>query len=118
MEGTDVILLSPGKAAKVEAADVKLEGKIAFARRYSQGAFRLALVTTNSALASVGGWTLSGTGPVAVEIRDGGVTCEAGGQKREITLTAPAGVTGGAVTVNGKTVSVTWKNQAAAIRLP
>jgi hypothetical protein len=118
MEGADVILLSPGKTASVEAADVKLEGEIAFARRYSQGALRLALVTTNSTLASAGGWTLKGTGPVAVDIRDGGVTCEAGGPKRKITLTAPAGATESAISINGKPVSVTWKNHVAVIRIP
>lgn len=90
MEGTDVLLVSPGKPATASDGGIALQGEVAFARRNSDGTLRLALVKDEGAV-SVDGWKLAGTGPVAIEIKGGTARGESDGPARSITVTGPGG---------------------------
>jgi len=67
VEGTDVVLLSPGKAASGTDGDVRLTGEPAFARRHNEGALRSAALKTVHLALGEGG--LSNSGPAAVNIK-------------------------------------------------
>lgn len=78
MEGTDIIILSPGKAAEAGDADVNLSGEIVYARKYTNGAIRLAVVQ-GQGVAQAGGVTLTSAVPAAVDVREGGIIGETAG---------------------------------------
>ncbi len=78
MEGTDTIILSPGKATDAGEGDVNLSGEIAFVRKYTNGAIRLAVLQGQGA-AQAGGVTLTAAVPAAVDVREGGIIGETAG---------------------------------------
>ncbi len=117
VEGTDVVLLSPGKPAEVATADFSLSGEIAIARRYAEGRVRLAVV--KAAQATLGGWGLNAPGPVAVEIAGRSLQGESNGAEAQtVVLTLPEDYGEALVTVDGKEVAATREGRALTLNLP
>ena len=100
MEGTDVILLSPGKAQEVTSGDFHLAGEMALARKYNDGKLRLASIKAGQA--AVGEWKLNSPGPAAVEIAGTDVRGESSGEAQKLVLTLPETYGEALVTLDGK----------------
>jgi len=104
IEGKDVVLLSPGEAATVTSGAMRLEGETAFARRYQDGALRLAVVQ-GRCVASIGDWALSGNGPAAIEVKGKQIIGECDGDARVATIALPMAYGTAVVTLDGKRVA-------------
>jgi hypothetical protein len=114
MEGTDYVLFAPKAPGAIAVKDVKLAGEIAFARRYANGAIRLAVLRGDAA-ATLGAYTLRSTGPAAVEIVNGAVTGESSGDAHAIRLTVP---TPGPATLDGKPYTPARDGQTLVFTMP
>ncbi|OPZ84390.1 MAG: hypothetical protein BWY76_01858 [bacterium ADurb.Bin429] len=119
MEGVDLVLLSPGKAATAEAEGVALTGEIAFARRYTNRTLRL-VVLKGAGEAHMNGWKLSANGPTAVEVKNGTLTGESSGDAHEAVITLPAGAEYGQLkaTLDDKPFPTQVNGLAVTLRLP
>jgi len=118
MEGLDVLLLSPGKAATVTEQGARLSGEVVFARKYANGALRLALLRGNDASASLNGWGIASAGTVAVEIAGTTVTGETDGPAQTVTITAPANSGPAAAQLDGKPLAVKRDKDVLTIAIP
>jgi len=118
MEGTDVVLLSPGKAATVTVGDVRLAGEIAFARRYTDGGIRLAVVKGAEATAAVGPWELRSNGPVAVAVKGKAVTGESSGEAHVVQIALPPTYGTAVVTLDGKPIAARRNKGLLALDVP
>ena len=121
MEGTDVVLLSPGKPAMVTSGDVQLTGEIAFARRYNNGIFRLAVVKGAGASAASGEWKVQSDGPVALTINGATVNGESSGDAHTVLIRLPINYTTASVTLDGKPLeimAVKWETLNLSLNLP
>jgi hypothetical protein len=88
MEGTDYLILSPGKPTELLQNGVSLSGEIAYARLYDNGAIRLA-VLQGKGQAEAGGYLLSAAIPASLEIAAAGLTGESSAAGT-VTITLPA----------------------------
>jgi hypothetical protein len=118
MEGTDVVLLSPGKAASITNGDVRLAGEIAFARRYTNGDVRLAVVKGTNAVAALGPWELRSSGPVAMEVEGTAVSGESSGEAHTAQITLPPAYGAAVVTLDGKGMRATRDHDLLTIEIP
>lgn len=105
MEGTDLVLLSPGTAATVEADGMGLGGEVALARRYADGRLRLAILKGNDrSYAGIDRWGLASTDPAAIEVNGDAIIGECSGAARVIKVTLPAGKTLASASVDSQPV--------------
>lgn len=117
LEGTDVILLSPGKPAEVTAGDFLLSGELVLGRKYNNGKLRLA--TIKQGVAAAGDWALNAAGPVAVEINGAEVRGESSGEAAQTVLLAlPENYGEAVVTVDGKPVTAVRQGRELKLDLP
>ncbi|OPZ83237.1 MAG: hypothetical protein BWY76_02370 [bacterium ADurb.Bin429] len=117
MEGTDVVLLSPGKAAAVTEGNVQLAGEVAFARTYQNGTLRLAVIK-GTATAGIGAWVLTSDGPTAIEVNGSTLTGESNGAAHTAHIATPPTVHAVTATIDGKPVIVTLSNGVLTLNLP
>ncbi|MHB9131637.1 MAG: hypothetical protein ACYDBB_11185 [Armatimonadota bacterium] len=117
MEGTDIVLLSPGKTASVTDGDVQLAGEIAFARKYQDGALRLAVLRGLCAV-KIGDWLLSSNEPVSIEVKGKQVTGESSGEAHAVQITLPPASGTAVVTLDGKPVKVKQAQNLLTLDLP
>lgn len=118
LEGDDLVLLSPGRAAEIAAGEMRLTGETAFARRYLNGALRLAVLQGAEASAEIGAWGLHSDGPTAIHVDPTGVRGESSGAAHRVTLRVPAGYLVRAVTLDGRPAEVTRTEAGLALQLP
>jgi hypothetical protein len=116
MEGTDAVLLSPGKPAQVSEGDFRLSGEIALARKYNDGRLRLACV--KSAQAATGDWGLNAPGPAGVEIVGTDLRGESSGDAQKLVLTLSGNYGDALVTVDSKPVSPPRQGRELTLDLP
>lgn len=117
MEGTDVLVLSPGKVVTVAEGDMNLRGEMAFVRRHTDGSVRLAILKGSSA--TCGGWSLEDAGGSAgLEVRGKDVSGESDGPARNLSVTLPADYGNAGVTVNGKAFPVQRKDNLLTFAIP
>ena len=117
MEGRDVVLLSPGKTANTSVDDIRLTGEVAFVRRNTNGALRLAVIKGNSS-AKIGEWSLSSDGPCAIEVNGTRVAVESSGAAHRVVIHLPHDFITGAVIVEGKLSMCKRENDLLTIDLP
>ncbi len=118
MEGTDVVLLSPGQAISVTVDDVRLSGEIAFVRRYTNGDVRLAIVKGPEALAALGPWEIKSSGPVAIHVRGKVLEGEGSGDAHDVQLVLPPDFGSPEVMLDGKPAKAKREGNALTIALP
>ena len=118
MEGRDVVLLSPGKAATVSVGDTRLQGEIALVRRYTGGTLRLAVVAGAGASATCGPWSVRSDGPVAVRITGMAVEGETSGDAHAVHVGLPSTYRAAAVTLGGKPIEARREKNLLTIELP
>ncbi len=121
MEGTDVILLSPGKPDAVDTGAVALTGEIAYARQYANGTLRLAVVKGDGS-AQAGDYRLAAAVPAAVEITTTAITGESSAAGK-ITLALPADrfaavKAAGKVTLDGVRLRADFGDNAVTFAVP
>ncbi len=117
MEGTDVVLLSPGKPFDVTSGDFWLSGEMALGRRYNDGKLRLASI--KAGLASAGAWVLNAPGPAAVEINGTDVRGESAGEAaQQLLLTLPDDYGEALLTLDGKQATATRQGRELTLELP
>ncbi len=119
MEGTDLLLLSAGRAAEVTDGEMRLAGEVALARKYANGTIRLAISKGDAATAGCGDWTLASAGPTAIEIAGKTVTGESSGAAHQATITLPAAFGKPTATLDGKPLKLaTGAAGAVTLDLP
>jgi hypothetical protein len=97
---------------------VRLAGEIAFARRYTNGDLRLAVVKGTNAVAAVGAWELRSAGPVAMEVKGMAVEGESSGDAHDAIVALPAAYGVAMTTVDGKPVACKQEGNRMTIALP
>jgi hypothetical protein len=117
-EGTDYILFSPDTQARVERDDAQLRGEIAFARRYTSGEIRLAVVQGADASASLGGITLTSDGPVAIERTRKAISGESSGGAHRAVITLPGSYPTKGATLDDRPLPVTVDGRSLTFELP
>jgi hypothetical protein len=117
MEGTDVVLLSPGKPAQVKDGEYSLRGEVALVRHNTDGSTRLA-ISRGDGTAAYGAWSLSSNGAVSLQIKGNEITGESSGTAHEAKIALPPGI--GAVTVllDGKALNAARTGQVLTLPLP
>ncbi|MHB9131636.1 MAG: hypothetical protein ACYDBB_11180 [Armatimonadota bacterium] len=118
MEGTDVVLFSPDKTAAVTSDDVQLTGEVAFARRYTNGNLRLAVLKGAGAKAAQGVWVVQSDGPVAITIKGKAVDGESSGVAHTVQITLPPTYGTAVVTLDGKPVKAKQVQSLLTLDLP
>ncbi|MHB9024147.1 MAG: hypothetical protein ACYC7E_08220 [Armatimonadota bacterium] len=118
LEGTDVVLLSPGKPAKITAGDVEVSGEIAFARKYTIGVLSLAVLKGAGAVATQGAWGVRSDGPVALTVLGARVEGESSGVAHTAQIALPASFGTAKVTLDGKAITVKQEKNLLTIDLP
>ncbi|MHB9134424.1 MAG: hypothetical protein ACYDBB_25410 [Armatimonadota bacterium] len=118
MEGVDYLLLSPEKATTAAADGVQLAGEIAFVRKYTGGAIRLAVIKGKDAKAALGEWALSSGGAVSLQINGATITGESDGEAHTATITIPAKLGEVQVLLDGKPVEVKRVGKTVSLQLP
>jgi hypothetical protein len=117
MEGTDWVLLAPGKATTAQAEGATLSGEIALARKYDDGRLRLAAIK-GEATVSAGGWALSSGGPTALQIAGDQVSGESSGEMHTAVITLPDGWTATVILLDGKPLAATRDGRILTLSLP
>jgi hypothetical protein len=118
LEGRDVVLLSPGKAATATAGEIQLAGQVAFARRYADGTLRLAVVKGAGAVATEPPWSLRSDGPVAISIRGATVDGSSSGDAHAAHVALPPAYGAALVTVDGKPAAAKREGNLLSLDLP
>ncbi|MHB9025222.1 MAG: hypothetical protein ACYC7E_13805 [Armatimonadota bacterium] len=118
MEGSDVVLLSPGKPATITAGDVQISGEIAYARRYTTGVLRLAVLKGVGASATHGAWSVRSDGPVALTVFGARVEGESSGEAHTAQITLPAAFGTAKVILDGNVVTAKQEKSLLTINLP
>lgn len=117
-EGTDLVLLSPGKPVTVAAGEMSLKGEIAFARRYVGGGVRLAVLKGENATARRGDWGVISSGPCSIEIDGDVVTGESSGGAREVRILLPPNHPPVAVAGNEQVIATRRQGNELKLLLP
>ncbi|MHB9024159.1 MAG: hypothetical protein ACYC7E_08280 [Armatimonadota bacterium] len=119
MEGADVVLFSPDKAASVTADDVRLTGEVAFARRYTKGAIRIAVLKGTDASAACGSWEVRSSGPVAIDVTPAGeIIGESSGDAHTVQVTLPPTFGTAEVSLDDKEIATKQEKNLLTIGLP
>jgi hypothetical protein len=120
MEGTDLVLLSPGKPAKLGDATMWVRGEISFARKATDGSLRLAVVKgpNNESTAAIGDWRLESSSPVSLLIRGNSVTGESAGDSHVARITLPPRFPAAVVSVDGTPVDASRQGRELTINFP
>ena len=118
VEGTDVVLLSPGKAAEVSTGDVYLKGETALARRYGNGTTRLAVLKGAACTAGVGEWRVTSDSPVGIEVKGKRVTGESDGPSHTATIRLPPGYGPCTLVVDGRAMALKREGRSIRVELP
>lgn len=113
--GADVALLAPGEGASAREAGAVIEGEIALARR-ARGAIRLVVLAR--AGVSLGGWSLSSSGPAALEIRGAAVSGAASGDAHDVQITLPPGRAAAVVRVDGSITEARRADRTFTVSFP
>jgi hypothetical protein len=116
MEGVDHLLLSPGREVEAAQDDVRLSGEIVFARRWTDGRLRLAVLGGGSAAAD--GWRAASDGCVAVDFTDAAVSGLSRGPEQVVAITMPAGVAVTALEMDGQPMTAVLDGDKLTVRLP
>jgi hypothetical protein len=117
MEGSDIVLLSPGKPVKVQDGEYSLQGEIAFARRYNDRSTRLAVIK-GASTAACGDWSLSSNGAVSLQIKGEQITGESSGTAHEAKIMLPANFGVAQVLLDGNPLQSARAEQVLRIQLP
>ncbi|NQZ66904.1 MAG: hypothetical protein HRT89_02425 [Lentisphaeria bacterium] len=117
-EGTDIVLLSPTSDIKTSLDDTRLEGRIAFARSYTDGRQRLAVIKGKDALVRSGDWELKSSGPTAINIKGKHVTGESSGNAHTVQLTLPADYGAAKIIVDGQAAKGKREGHVLTFKLP
>lgn len=117
MEGTDLVLLSPGKP--VEAADggMQLKGEMGFVRKNIDGTVLLAIVK-GEGTAACDGWGLESEGGAGVTIKGKEVSGESLGTSKDIVITLPTGYGSARATVADQVVPAVQNGNVLTLRVP
>ncbi len=117
MEGSDLVLLSPGKTATITDGGDMVSGEIAFLRKYTDGALRLATVK-GACTVKTDGWQLASNGATALHVKGTTITGESNGEAHTATIILPPNT--GAVTVllDGKPIEVKQDGLTLTLALP
>ena len=120
MEGTDLVLLSPGKPAKLGDATMWVRGEISFARKATDGSLRLAVVKgpNNESEAAIGDWRLETSSPVSVLIQGNKVSGESAGDSHVVRITLPPRFPAVVVSVDGIPVDASRQGRELTINFP
>jgi len=120
MEGTDLVLLSPGKPAKFEDATILLRGEISFARKAADGSLRLAVVKgpNNETEAAIGDWRLESSSPVSLLIRRDRVSGESAGDSHLACITLPPRFPAAVASIDGAPAEVSRQGPELTINFP
>ena len=116
-EGTDVVLLTPGKPGSVDYGEMNLQGEIAFARRYANGDLRLATIAGHCTVRNRA-WQLSSDGAVAIDIQGRSVTGESSGEAHDCTIGLPANSSVTNVELDGQPVPLAIVDGKLSLHLP
>ncbi|OPZ81516.1 MAG: hypothetical protein BWY76_03010 [bacterium ADurb.Bin429] len=116
MEGEDTILFSP-QADALHFGKAELAGRIAFVRRYQNGALRLATVSGKCAV-TLDEWSLHSDGPTAIEIIGKQVTGESNGAAHAAQIVLPAATGAVTATLDGKRIRVKREKNVVSLNLP
>jgi hypothetical protein len=118
MEGTDIVLLSPGKPATIESGDVRLAGEIAFARRCTNGLIRLAVVKGANGMAALGPWELRSGEPAAMEVKGKAVSGVSSGGSHDVQVVLPPNYGPALTTLDGGSVSGVREGSRLTVSIP
>src|SRR5437773_7727882 len=120
MEGADLVLLSPGKPAKLGDATMWVRGEISFARKATDGSLCLAVVKgpDNETEAAIGDWRLESSSPVLLLIQGNKVSGESAGDSHTAHITLPSRYSGAVVSVDGTPVDASRQGREMTINLP
>jgi hypothetical protein len=120
MEGTDLVLLSPGKPAKFEDATMSLRGEICFARKATDGSLRLALVKgpSNDSEAAISEWRLKSSSPVSLLIRGNRVSGESAGDSHLARITLPPRFPSAVASIDGTPVEASRQGREMTVNFP
>jgi len=113
-EGTDLLLLSPGRPAAAEDGDARVEGEIALVSRHADGTVRLAVVR-GPGVAKSAKWGLSSDGPTAIAVAGMQAEGESSGAAHTAIVELPPGLTA-AVRLDGQPLAL--KAEGARLTLP
>jgi hypothetical protein len=117
VEGSDVVLVSPGRPAAVREGGAALSGEIALARRYRRGGIRLAVIA-GDASAELGGWGLRSAGPAALEAAGATASGVSSGEAHEIAVTLPPALRAPVVRVDDAVVEARRAGPTVTIAMP
>ncbi|MHB9131222.1 MAG: hypothetical protein ACYDBB_09055 [Armatimonadota bacterium] len=117
LEGSDLILLSPGKTQSLAGDTYRLQGEIAFARKTPNGSLRLAVVKGQEATAFLDNWGVTSTGAASLIVEGTSITGETSGPERTLTIYTPrrGKLT---VSVDGKPVEATQTGGQLVFAVP
>jgi hypothetical protein len=118
IEGHDVVLLSPGKPAAVTHGEVRLSGEVAFARRYTRGDLRLAVIKGAGASAAESPWSLRSDGPVALSIQGTTIEGESSGAEHAAQIPLPPAYGVALATLDGKPFDIKREGDLLTLLLP
>ncbi len=118
MHGTDLLLISPGKAAEARADGVRLAGEIAFARRSLRGGIHLAVLAGQPAVAEADGWSIAAAGAASLDVTAGEATGESAGEAHTVAITLPAGYGDPVVRLDGAVVEAPRDRGVVTVPLP
>jgi len=118
MEGTDLLLLSPGKPASVTSRDARLTGEVVFARRYANGNVRLAVVKGIGSAAALHSWELRSDGPTAIEVQTDAIEGESTGDAHDATLVLPPDWRARDFLLDGKPAELNREPRKLTLKLP
>ncbi len=118
MEGTDLLLLSPGKEARAADGDLSLLGEVAYARRYADGRLRMAALKGNPALAGADGWAVGGNAPASLEVTGRTARGETEGPARAVTVSIPETYGPAVVAIDGKPVAAQQAAKTLSFTVP
>ena len=120
MEGTDLVLLSPGKPAKLGDATMWVRGEISFARKATDGSLRLAVVKgpNNETGAGIGDWSLESSSPISLLIQGNRVSGESARDSHLAHITLPPHFPAAVVSVDGAPVNASRQGRLLTLNLP
>ena len=120
MEGTDLVLLSPAKPAKLGDASMWVRGEISFARKATDGSLCLAVVKgpNNATGAGIGDWSLESSSPVSLLIQGNKVFGESAGDSHAAHITLPSRYPTAVVSVDGTPTQASQQGRALTLTFP
>jgi hypothetical protein len=116
-EGDDLVLLSPDAASTAADNGLQVSGKIALARRYTDGRLRLATMS-GPGQAAAAGFVLASDGGTAVDIKPGTIAGQSSGEAHNATLTLPATYGQVTVKIDGAAVKMNRDGDVITLSLP